>query len=88
MEVLIAFGILSLVIMGAISLYVVSLKELGEINLRVLAFTKLMAAKELQKLSRDHDDLVTDCTAIFPGGKCGKIDGKFTVCWRERCVNL
>lgn len=86
LEVLIAFGILSLVIMGAIGLYIVSLKEVREINLRTLAFNKLIASKELEGF--DYDDLATDCTTVFPGGKCEVINGKFTVCWKEICTAL
>ena len=88
LEVLIAFSILSLVIMEAIGLYVASLKELREVNLRVLAFNRLIASKELEGFGTDYDELVADCDTVFPGGNCGIVDGKFTVCWQGVCVTL
>lgn len=90
LEILIAFGILSLVIMGAIGLYTISLKEVREINLRALAFNRLIAFEELKGVGPDCEELVNECGAIFPRGECEKkeVDGKFKVCWKEVCVTL
>ncbi len=86
LEVMISFTILSLVILTMVNLCSNSLGDTRESSLRLLAFSKLIAEKELPSQHRGDTAMAADCP--FPGGRCTRVLEKFTICWRGKCLAL